>query len=403
MAQAGTIAGRLHGFDALRGGLLLLGVFLHASGPFVPYEHLFVLEDVSRDATISTLMFVIHIFRMTAFFVIAGLFARMSVHRLGTRKFGLDRMRRILLPLVVGWFAVMPLTLLISTWTIVHSYGPEGLQTELAPPKTIDLNTIPLQHFWFLYVLSLLCAAVVLARLAMRTVDPDFRVSNHVHRALRGVLSNPLGVLLLAIPATLLLGLTPAWTVTIGIPIPNVGLFHVAKPLLIYGAAFAVGWAMHRQLDLAQMWTRWWPWNLTLAIVFTVLSVALALIYPLGAPSPGPMNSLTQAAAYSIAGWTWTFAMIGLVLRFMSGPSPARRYLADASYWIYLAHPPLLLVVGDAMRTLDWPAWPKLLVTVGICVLILLVLYQLLVRHTLIGAVLNGRRPRRARLAARQA
>lgn len=403
MARADTTGGRLHGFDALRGGLLLLGVVLHASGPFVPYEHVFALEDTHRDITISVLMFVIHIFRMTAFFVLAGLFARMSVHRLGANRFALDRLRRIALPLVVGWFAIMPLTLWISTWTIVHSYGPEGLQTDLAPPRTIDLNNAPLQHFWFLYVLLLLYVIVVTARWVVKKVDPDYRISNRVHHFARRVLSTPFGLLLLAAPATLLLGEMPGWTVVAGVPTPNMGLFHVVRPLIVYGVAFAIGWAMHRQLDLAPTWTRWWPCTLAMAIAFTLLSLWLSLVYPLGIAAPDPLNSLMQAAVYSLAGWTWTFALIGIALRFLSGQSRVRRYLADASYWIYLTHPPLLLILGDAIRTLDWPAWPKLLVTVGVTTAILLVCYQLFVRYTIIGTTLNGKRVRPAKLVATRA
>ena len=48
---------------------------------------------------------------------------------------------------------------------------------------------------------------------------------------------------------------------------------------------------------------------------------------------------------YALAIWTSTFAVIGLALRFMSGFSPVRRYLADASYWLYLIHMPIVLAL----------------------------------------------------------
>ena len=47
------------------------------------------------------------------------------------------------------------------------------------------------------------------------------------------------------------------------------------------------------------------------------------------------------AASYTCATWTWTFAIIGLALRFLSNHSPVRRYIADSSYWLYLIHLPL--------------------------------------------------------------
>jgi peptidoglycan/LPS O-acetylase OafA/YrhL len=87
--------------------------------------------------------------------------------------------------------------------------------------------------------------------------------------------------------------------------------------------------------------------------------------------------------------------LIGMALRFGSGYSAARRYLADASYWIYLAHLPLVMALQIAVARTDLPAmvkFPLVLVTV---ITILLASYHLLVRYSFIGAVLNGRRQRR--------
>ncbi len=130
----------------------------------------------------------------------------------------------------------------------------------------------------------------------------------------------------------------------------------------------------------------------------SLICLYLSAYYPPGSPPTKALNRLVPAALYAIAGWAWTFALIGVSLRFLSRPSGARRYLADSSYWIYLVHPPLLLRIGDAMRNLDWPAWLKLTLTVGIATPILLASYQLFVRHSFIGAVLNGKRPLRTAL-----
>ena len=93
--------------------------------------------------------------------------------------------------------------------------------------------------------------------------------------------------------------------------------------------------------------------------------------------------------------------MIGLALRFLSGFSPARRYLADASYWLYLIHMPIVMALQVAVSQLDWP-WPvKFAAILAVALPVMLASYQLLVRYTIIGAVLNGRRaPREAAPAA---
>jgi peptidoglycan/LPS O-acetylase OafA/YrhL len=84
----------------------------------------------------------------------------------------------------------------------------------------------------------------------------------------------------------------------------------------------------------------------------------------------------------------------------MSGFSPTRRYLADASYWLYLVHIPIVMALQVAVSPLDWP-WPIKFATILVVALsVMLASYHLLVRYTFIGFVLNGRRLRRQRTLA---
>ena len=55
-----------------------------------------------------------------------------------------------------------------------------------------------------------------------------------------------------------------------------------------------------------------------------------------------------------MATWTWTFACIGAALRFCSSASPVRRYLADASYWVYLAHLPVVFFLQALVGQQPW-------------------------------------------------
>jgi peptidoglycan/LPS O-acetylase OafA/YrhL len=79
-----------------------------------------------------------------------------------------------------------------------------------------------------------------------------------------------------------------------------------------------------------------------------------------------------------------------------SGFSPARRYAADASYWLYLVHLPIVIALQVAVSRLDWP-WPVKFAAILVVVFpLLFASYQLLVRSSFVGAVLNGRRARKA-------
>ena len=88
------------------------------------------------------------------------------------------------------------------------------------------------------------------------------------------------------------------------------------------------------------------------------------------------------------------FAFIGMFRSLLAKPSRRIRYVSDASYWLYLAHLPLIMLAQWAVR--DWLA-PSLVKFVLVCVVVtgfLLLTYQFMVRYTWIGRLLNGPRQR---------
>ena len=70
------------------------------------------------------------------------------------------------------------------------------------------------------------------------------------------------------------------------------------------------------------------------------------------------------------------------------------RYLADASYWCYLLHLPLVLWLQVLVA--KWPVngWLKFAFIMAVNVLVLLASYHWCVRYTWIGRLLNGPRER---------
>ena len=76
----------------------------------------------------------------------------------------------------------------------------------------------------------------------------------------------------------------------------------------------------------------------------------------------------------------------------MSSHSPARRYLADSSYWLYLIHLPIIFFLQVAMAKWDLSWMIKFPLILGITMAIGLVTYRYVVRYTFIGATLNGKR-----------
>ena len=84
-----TPSTRLPALDAIRAAALLLGIILHASLSFVPGigTELWPMSDVHKSTVLGITMFVIHIFRMSVFFFVAGLLARAVLERRGFSEF----------------------------------------------------------------------------------------------------------------------------------------------------------------------------------------------------------------------------------------------------------------------------------------------------------------------------
>ncbi|MET0311565.1 MAG: acyltransferase family protein, partial [Burkholderiaceae bacterium] len=101
---------------------------------------------------------------------------------------------------------------------------------------------------------------------------------------------------------------------------------------------------------------------------------------------------LALAYVYTCATWLGCFALTGLFMRYLGRRNSVLRYLAESSYWVYLLHLPVVIAIGALLFPLDWGVAAKLAVNTALTTLAGLLSYQLLVRHTPVGWLLNGRK-----------
>lgn len=389
MPSCSTSNERLHGLDALRGFALLLGIVLHGCLAFFPMQ-VWLIGDGQRSSWASALFFVIHLFRMVTFFLIAGLFAELLLQRKGVGAFVKDRAARIATPLLGFWWLAMGGIVA----ALVLSASVQGLLKPGVPPPPpppgFTLATFPLTHLWFLYVLLLFYAARLIGGLLFQ------RQGAHVARmaqAIASAVSGPAGPLMLGALLGLALFAQPGWLVFFGIPTPDKGFVPNTAALTGFGLAYACGALLATRRALLDRIATGLPLHLGLALIAGTTAFLLAGgAAPQLAPIADVGTRAVASLAYGVATFAATFALLGIALRAFAGVSRARRYLADASYWIYIVHLPLVLVAQALMQDLAWPWWCKLAVVVTGVSAIGLGSYALLVRHTLLGRWLNGRR-----------
>jgi peptidoglycan/LPS O-acetylase OafA/YrhL len=100
-ARDRTSSRHYHGLDLLRSVALLLGVTFHAAMPVLTPEYLGLghqdkLAEFPAAPILGVFMDWTHIWRMPAFFLLAGFFAQMVLMRKGPMAFLVDRTVRIL-------------------------------------------------------------------------------------------------------------------------------------------------------------------------------------------------------------------------------------------------------------------------------------------------------------------
>ena len=374
---------RLHYLDSLRASMMLLGIVLHAAMNYgttvMEYN---VIQDPANSMAFDLVFYLIHIFRMPLFFVLAGFFMALLIERRGLRRALSNRLQRIVLPFAVFWpiLSVLLILVVVAGFGLIDSLSLQDLEQQSEGQDA--WSTL---HLWFLQFLMIFYGLLTLAYWLCQRLPQAFK--NRLLDIFETSIKQGWGVLLLVVPVAWLGRGTETGMVEV-----TTALIPAWVAIAYYGFFFAIGLFIYRRQSLLTFFNDRWVVLIGLALFSFIANLAvLELRYKPDAVVSSSLQ-LLQAGVSNLTTWLFIFGLTGLFGRFMNRRSPTMRYLTDGSYWMYLIHLVFTIGFGIFLYPLAWPVMAKFMVNITLTALICIVSYHYLVRSTFIGEFLNGRR-----------
>ena len=424
-SRPSTARPRYPEFDALRGTAILLVVTLHAGLAYTRLDIprlLWGVRDPSPHLAFDLFSWWAMGVSVSLFFAISGYFAAEIEGRRGPVEFLKGRFRRVVVPMLAVAPVLLPLCFLAWSggWLASGRATPREWWRMRFLDPAIMADLYGPAHLWFLeYLIPMLAAFGLwrksrLDRDALRAkIRADLAAKARKVQAGRGArrkklradptgaespgnrwLLAPWAPLALALPTVLLLLVSRQVSGVDAALDRHNSFFPGPIRLLYYAVFFAFGVGLHRVrwgMDVLAG-RRWW-YLIGAALAFSIRAGLLPLDW--SSPLEGPM-ALALAASGGLASWLSLFALLGFYRKHLKRPSPTFRSLAEASFWIYLAHLPVVGLIQMDLLDVPIPTLAKFAITLGLTLGLGLASYAVLVRKTPFGRFLNGGKARPA-------
>lgn len=303
-------------------------------------------------------MDIAHRLRMPLLFVIAGAGMWFALQRRGMGRFLQERTIKLILPLVVGMFLVVPPQiyyerLLRGQWSGGYAsfYATRVLQFIPYPAGDFSWH-----HLWFVLYLYLYVLLLLPAMLWWKRIRP--RVTPGKWLLLLGL---PLGI-----NEDLLKPLFPETH-------DLVGDWYI---FIHYLLLTAYGFLMASMPGVWKWLSGFRRWSLAAGLASFFLLISL---FSTGVIQHDSMADMIGANIFT---WLWVMVFLGYGYRYLSFANPLLVWAREASYPFYILHQTVIVVIGYYVIQRAWTPWTKyvviLLLSMGAC----LALYEGCIRRS---------------------
>lgn len=368
LSQNSDTTERQSGVDIVRITAALLVVYLHSCIPYVhpnmPGLTWLTYDNSSKLTTFS--FWLVEIFIMPLFLIIAGFYAKKSLTKQGPQEFIIARHKRLLKPFLWSCLLILPLEyyLWVASWVIEGKIPLESLW-KLKVPRDHRQHLFGTAHLWFLPYTLTYCLVLATLHHLLGTNPPNATkklkdwAKNKLHEEFltkrnRGLnnpyllpiyISNSIAVIIfLAIAPQVVFGFQHAF-----MPVPSKWCYS--------GAYFAAGAITASGCYQLSKTTSSPLKALSCGSIASMIAIAvgtwsIAFADPLsGNLQTNWQTSLILSILTTVAAWKISTSLVEILsslptmFNFNISLRPAVTYLASASFYIYLLHHPLVALI----------------------------------------------------------
>ncbi len=343
---------REHFWDTLRAVLMLLGIPYHVALSYMVGRQWIVKSGEGVTGFIELARF-ISLFRMPAFYLIAGYFAAMLLARRAPSTWLEGRFRRLAIPFVTSIILLVP----VMNWFCEISNLPYSEAVASWIDNSSKSGGYWVRHLWFIIVLLYFCCAIA----ALAVWKRDFASARLPQWADRLVGRHMVAALLVL---AAIVGLWEALAVESfyiwGFNTNLIQQILRADQAIIYAPWFALGCFLQRSREAVARVTRYSH----LTAVLAVLAVLLAMV------SKEQVHPALFRFFETFAAMLMTQLLISIAAHLFDRPIPVVQRFTAASFVIYLFHLPVICGLVFAGQYVPLPPLVKALAVMGLTVAI---------------------------------
>ncbi len=382
-----NIPSRRNDIDALRVLATILIIYFHTAMLFSLYTGYFIQNEELSLEMFFFIMFV-DLFHMPLFFFLAGMSTSYSLNfRTGT-EYLKERVRRIVIPLILGILIVIPLIVYFErlAWWSDTRYHPINFNGTFFEFYPLYFETgIDWYHLWFIGYLSLFSLVALPLFLRLKKDKGKLQISSIANYFGKGK-----KIFLFALPL-IIINVSLRWI----FPGYNKYIIDDWAHVLFYLTIFIFGFLIIRDIRFENSVDRNKKLALVLAIITSCFFFIVLFLFVIM-----PMQGITLLVWYviyftlfSFCSWCWLIAIYGYGRKYLTKQNSLISYLSKIALPMYIIHLTVIIMIG--FYVLQWEAhWGVKFLVISTSSLFIIILLCEIIKTNNVTRFIFGMRPK---------